>query len=72
MNDWAQATTDVRDLDGPIDEATYREYLHWFHGATCVRCFPRPIEATPHRAEITDTFMMEPLDAFHALVTINL
>ena len=50
-------------------EATYREYLRWFLGATRVRCFPVPAEASPHEAEITDTFAMEPPNAFHALVS---
>ena len=72
VNAWAQAAADVHDLGGPFDEATYREYLRWFHGATRIRCFPMSTEATPHEAEITDTFAMEPPDAFHALVTINL
>ena len=69
VNDWAQAATDVHDLGRPFDEATYREYLRWFHGATHVRCFPVPVEAAPHEAEITDTFAMEPPTAFHALVS---
>jgi hypothetical protein len=57
------------DLGGSFDEATHREYLRWFHGATHIHCFPVPIEAAPHEAEITDTFAMEPLAAFHALVS---
>ncbi|CAD6337850.1 unnamed protein product [Miscanthus lutarioriparius] len=72
VNDRAQAATDVHDLSGPFDKATYREYLCWFHGATCVRCFPVPVEVVPHKAEITDTFTMEPPAAFHALTEISL
>ena len=69
VNDWAQAATDVHDLGRPFDEATYREYLRWFHGATRVCCFPVPAKAAPHEAEITDTFAMEPPAAFHVLVS---
>ena len=66
---WAEAATNMLDLGGPFDEGTYREYLRWFHGATRVRCFPVPVEAAPHEAEINDTFAMEPPTAFHALVS---
>jgi hypothetical protein len=59
----------VHNLGGPFDEGTYREYLRWFHGATCVCCFPVPVQAALHEPEITDTFAMEPLAAFHALVS---
>ena len=59
----------MHDLGVPFDEGTYREYLCWFHEATRVRCFPVPVEAVPHEAEITDTFAMEPPTAFHALVS---
>jgi hypothetical protein len=66
---WADAAANVHDLGVPFDEGTYREYLRWFHRATCVRCSPMPIEVAPHEAEITDTFVMEPPAAFHALVS---
>ena len=69
VNAWEEAATDMHDLGGPFDEGMYREYLRLFHRATCVRCFPVPVEATPHEPEITDTFTMEPLAAFHALVS---
>ena len=59
----------MHDLGAPFDEGTYRKYLRWFHGATRVCCFPVTVEATPHEAEITDTFAMEPPAAFHALVS---
>ena len=59
----------MHDLGGLFNEGTYREYLRWFHGATRVQCFPVPVEAAPHDPKIIDTFAMEPLAAFHALVS---
>jgi len=69
VNAWEEKAADVHDLGGPFDEGTYCEYLHWFHGATCVCCFPVPVLAAPHKPVITDTFVIEPLAAFHALVS---
>jgi len=69
VNSWVEVVADVHDLGGPFDEGTYCEYLCWFHRATRVRCFPMPVQAAPHEPEITDTFTMEPLAAFHALVS---
>lgn len=70
VNAWAEAALDVHDLGEPFQEGNYRAYLRWFHGATRVRCFPVPLQAAPHDAEITDTFAMEPPAAFHSLVRV--
>ena len=67
-NAWAHDVADVHDLGGPFDEGMYREYLHWFHGATHVHCFLVPVEVASYEAEITNTSTMEPPAAFHALV----
>jgi hypothetical protein len=69
VNAWAEADADVHDLGVPFNEGMYREYSRWLHAATSVRCFPMPVQAAPHEAEITDTFAMEPPATYHALVS---